>query len=87
MMRLPTPMKLRKSHFEHDANARWSIPSLSWFAVQDHLGEGRIVGQKSGTKWQLFGPITATSSRSKSVRNKASEASRNWRGLSFVTSY
>ena len=55
MMRLPTPMKLRKSHFEHDANARWSIPSLSWFAVQDHRGEGRIVGPKSGTKWQLLG--------------------------------
>jgi hypothetical protein len=64
-------MKLRKSHFEHDANARWSIPSLSWFAVQDHLGERRIAGQKSGTKWQLFGPFTATSPRSKSVPNNA----------------
>jgi hypothetical protein len=50
-------MKLRKSHFEHDANARWSIPSLSRFAAQDHLGLGRIVGPKSGTKWQLFGPL------------------------------
>ena len=60
MMRLPTPMKLLKSHFEHDANARWSIPSLPSIAVQDHLDEGRIAGQKSGTKWQLFGPFTAT---------------------------
>jgi hypothetical protein len=46
-----------RSRFESDANFRYSFPCLSWFAVQDHLGEGHIAGQKVAQSGSFLGMV------------------------------